>query len=160
MKGNDSNSLGIMVKRSGGNEFVSPTIYHETEDYYYISDEKVDAKDYILKPNSSEEYRVDTKTDELQGVYNVNKGYNKESNSSNNKIISNQALTNNLKNDDVKSKREIINKPNLKNDLNFNIVKESNINIKNDKISPDKQKFIYITTTNERDRKNITSFRF
>lgn len=28
------------------------------------------------------------------------------------------------------------------------------INIKNDKISPDKQKFIYITTTNERDRKN------
>ncbi len=75
MKGNDSNSLGIMVKRSGGNEFVSPTIYHETEDYYYISDEKVDAKDYILKPNSSEEYRVDTKTDELQGVYNVNKGY-------------------------------------------------------------------------------------
>ena len=70
----------------------------------------------------------------INNEYNVNKGYNKESNSSNNKIISNQALTNNLKNDDVKSKREIINKPNLKNDLNFNIVKESNINIKNENI--------------------------
>ena len=75
MKGNDSDSEGIMVKRNGGNEFVSPTIYYETDDAYYIDDEKVDAKDYILRPNSSEEYRIDTKTDELQGVYNVNKGY-------------------------------------------------------------------------------------
>ncbi len=75
MKGNDSDSEGIMVKKNGGNEFVSPTIYYETDDAYYIDDEKVDAKDYILRPNSSEEYRIDTKTDELQGVYNVNKGY-------------------------------------------------------------------------------------
>ncbi len=75
MKGNDSSSEGIMVKRSGGNEFISPTIFYETNDAYYIDSEKVDAKDYILKPNSNEEYRVDTKTDELEGVYSVNKGY-------------------------------------------------------------------------------------
>ena len=75
MKGNDSNSEGIMVKKTGGNEFVTPTIFYETDDAYYIDSEKVSAKDYILKPNSSEEYRVDTKTDERQGVYNVNKGY-------------------------------------------------------------------------------------
>ena len=75
MKGNDSSSLGVMVKKTGGNEFVSPAIYYETDDAYYIDSEKVSAKDYILKPNSNEEYRVDTKTDELQGVYNVNKGY-------------------------------------------------------------------------------------
>ena len=42
---------------------------------YQIDGTKVEAKDYILRPNSSEEYRIDTKTDELQGVYNVNKGY-------------------------------------------------------------------------------------
>ena len=75
MKGNDSSTLGIMVKKSGGNEFVTPTIFYETDDAYYIDSEKVSEKDYILKPNSNEEYRVDTKTDELQGVYNVNKGY-------------------------------------------------------------------------------------
>lgn len=75
MKGNDSNKQGLMVKRSSGNEFINPTIYYETDDAYYIDNELIDAKDYILKPNSNEEYRVDTKTDELQGVYNVNKGY-------------------------------------------------------------------------------------
>ena len=75
MKGNDSNKQGLMVKKSGGNEFINPTIYYETDDAYYIDNELIDSKDYILKPNSNEEYRVDTKTDELQGVYNVNKGY-------------------------------------------------------------------------------------
>ncbi|MCR4611623.1 MAG: hypothetical protein K5644_06965 [Lachnospiraceae bacterium] len=75
MKGNDSNSLGLMVKKVSGNEFITPTIFYETDDAYYIDSEKVDEKDYILKPESNEEYRVDTKTDELQGVYNVNTGY-------------------------------------------------------------------------------------
>lgn len=75
MKGNDSNKQGLMVKKSSGNEFINPTIYYETEDAYYIDDELISSKDYILKPNSNEEYRIDTKTDELQGVYNVNKGY-------------------------------------------------------------------------------------
>jgi len=75
MKGNDSNKQGFMVKKSSGNEFISPTIYYETDDAYYIDGELIDSKDYILKPNSNEEYRIDTKTDELKGVYNVNKGY-------------------------------------------------------------------------------------
>lgn len=75
MKGNDSNKEGLMVKKSGGNEFITPTVYYETDDAYYIDDELVSSKDYIIKPNSNEEYRIDTKTDELEGVYNVNKGY-------------------------------------------------------------------------------------
>ena len=75
MMGNDSKSEGIMVKKNGGNEFISPTIYYETDDAYYIDNEKVEPQDYIIRPNSNEEYRIDTKTDELEGVYNVNKGY-------------------------------------------------------------------------------------
>lgn len=75
MKGNDSSSLGVMVKKISGNEFVVPTIYYETLDAYYVDSEKLNASEYIYKPNSNEEYRIDTKTDMLDGVYNVNKGY-------------------------------------------------------------------------------------
>ena len=56
-------------------EFVSPTIYYTTDDYYYIDSENVTAGDILVKPDSNETYRVGSDTATLKGVYNVNKGY-------------------------------------------------------------------------------------
>jgi hypothetical protein len=54
---------------------VSPTIYYEQDDFYYIDSEDITAGTIILKPDSSERYIVGTDTDSLIGVYNINKGY-------------------------------------------------------------------------------------
>lgn len=78
--GGDSNKSGILVKhQEKGNDsvasFVTPTIYYETEDYYYIDSENVSAGDTILKENSVASYVIGSETDLLIGVYNINKGY-------------------------------------------------------------------------------------
>lgn len=80
VKGGDSDADGILVERisdkgKSTTEFVSPTIYYETDDYYYIDSEDVTSGEKIVKPNSSETYTVGSDTDKLKGVYNVNKGY-------------------------------------------------------------------------------------
>lgn len=80
MKGGDSDSEGLLVQSTDekGNsitEFVAPTIYYETEEYYYIDSEDVSADDKILKPDSMSTYTIGTKTAALKGVYNINKGY-------------------------------------------------------------------------------------
>ncbi len=74
--GNDSKSSGLMVaQKKGGYEFVTPTIYYETEDYYYIDSEDVSADAVIQQPNSQNTYTIGSQTATLQGVYNINKGY-------------------------------------------------------------------------------------
>lgn len=79
LKGGDSTKDGLLVKHFNEGEvtteFVSPTIYYETEEFYYIDSEDVSAGDIIIKPDSSEEYVIGTNTDSLKGVYNINKGY-------------------------------------------------------------------------------------
>ncbi len=80
LKGGDSSDDGLLVKRTDKEgktttEFISPTVYYETEDYYYIDSEKISAGDVLIKQNSSEEYVVGSDTASLKGVYNINKGY-------------------------------------------------------------------------------------
>lgn len=80
MKGGDSNAEGLLVQRRDKDgkeitEFVAPTIYYETEEYYYIDSEDVSAEDIILKSDSSSTYTVGSNTAVLKGVYNINKGY-------------------------------------------------------------------------------------
>lgn len=80
VKGGDSASEGLLVERTDKNgksstEFLTPTIYYETEDYRYIDSEKVTAGEHLIKPDSNENYTVGTDTAVLKGVYNVNKGY-------------------------------------------------------------------------------------
>lgn len=80
MKGGDSDREGILVERTGKDgktttEFVAPTIYYETDEYYYIDSEDVSADDRILKADSTSTYRIGTNTARLKGVYNINKGY-------------------------------------------------------------------------------------
>lgn len=77
--GNDSNSLGVLRKETIDGEvkavFVTPTIYYENEDAYYIDGEDISNGDVIMKNNSSETYTVGTDIADLEGVYNINKGY-------------------------------------------------------------------------------------
>lgn len=80
MKGGDSSQEGLLIQRKDKDnntitEFVAPTIYYETEAYYYIDSEDVSADDIILKPDSASTYTVGSNTDVLKGVYNINKGY-------------------------------------------------------------------------------------
>lgn len=80
MKGGDSGSEGLLVEQTDKNgkittEFVVPTIYYETDEFYYIDSENVTAGNRILKADSSAAYTIGTDTASLQGVYNINKGY-------------------------------------------------------------------------------------
>lgn len=80
VKGGDSGSEGLLIERMDSKgktttEFVSPTIYYETEEFYYIDSEDVSINERIIKPDSTETYAVGTATATLKGVYNINKGY-------------------------------------------------------------------------------------
>ena len=80
MRGGDSQNEGLLVERTDKDgkkytEFVAPTIYYETEKYFYIDSEDISADDYIIKPDSNATYTVGSNTAVLKGVYNINKGY-------------------------------------------------------------------------------------
>lgn len=78
-QGGDSNSYGLLIQTDTEEgelvNFVTPTIYFETEDYYYIDDEDVSTGDVALMNNSSKKYTIGSDIDSLIGVYNINKGY-------------------------------------------------------------------------------------
>lgn len=80
LKGGDSTEEGLLVERTDKDgksttEFITPTIYYETDDMYYVDSEYVSKGNILKKPDSSETYCVGTNTASLQGVYNINKGY-------------------------------------------------------------------------------------
>ena len=74
-EGNDSDDLGVIVKGNENAGLITPTIYYETEDYYYVDNEYLHTGDVLIKSNSNETYTVGDETATLDGVYNVNKGY-------------------------------------------------------------------------------------
>lgn len=78
-KGNDSDTLGVFCRENVNGEekavFVTPTIYYESDEAYYIDGEELSNGDVILKNDSSQTYTIGSDMDSLQGVYNINKGY-------------------------------------------------------------------------------------
>lgn len=76
-KAGDSNDDVIYVKKGNSSDIsvVKPEIYKQTDDEVYISKESVEADAILQMPDSSSQYRIDTKLETLQGVYNINKGY-------------------------------------------------------------------------------------
>ena len=80
MQGGDTSTRGLLVERTDdkGNtsaEFVTPTVYFETDDYCYIDSEDISAGETILKSDSKDRYTVGSETATLSGVYNINRGY-------------------------------------------------------------------------------------
>lgn len=77
--GGDSSEPGLMIKHTvdGVNtvKLVNPTLYYETDDYYYVDSEEVSEGDLVLLSNSQSTYQIGMDKDSLIGVYNINKGY-------------------------------------------------------------------------------------
>lgn len=78
-KGGDSDGNGVLrqsVSKEGKEtmEFTDVTVFHETEDAYYIDGSDLEKGDVINKPDSGETMTLEA-TATLQGVYNINKGY-------------------------------------------------------------------------------------
>lgn len=77
--GGNSSAPGLMIKHTtdGQNtaKLVNPTLYYETEEYYYVDSEDVSENDLVLMSDSQSTYRIGTDKATLEGVYNINKGY-------------------------------------------------------------------------------------
>lgn len=77
--GGDSSEPGLMIKHTIDGEdtvkLINPTLYYETEEFYYVDSEMVSEGDLILMADSQSTYRIGTDKDSLIGVYNINKGY-------------------------------------------------------------------------------------
>ena len=77
--GGDSSTPGLMIKHTVDGEntvkLVNPTLYYETEDYYYVDSEDVSEGDIVLMSDSQSTYQIGTDKGSLIGVYNINKGY-------------------------------------------------------------------------------------
>ena len=56
-------------------KLIHPTLYYETEEYYYVDSEEVSQGDLVLMSNSQNTYEIGTDKGSLIGVYNINKGY-------------------------------------------------------------------------------------
>lgn len=74
-EGGNSSLSGVMVsKNSGAAEFKELNIFDASEEEVFVSRDSLKEGTVLIKPESSETYTVG-KTKQLQGVYNVNKGY-------------------------------------------------------------------------------------
>jgi len=75
ISGNNDDETGFLLQSGSDAVYISPTIYYETDDFYYVDDEELSRGDKLIKQNSSDLYVVGSDLGTLEGVYNVNKGY-------------------------------------------------------------------------------------
>lgn len=78
-KGGASNEEGVILESyeadgSVQQKFVKTNIVARTDEYAYISKEAFAAGNVLINPDSKERFNIG-KTDNLKGVYNINKGY-------------------------------------------------------------------------------------
>lgn len=75
VQGKDSDTYGLLVSGAEENaSFVTPEIYYEKDNLYYVDEDDIAKGTVIKKPDSHETYTVNKKA-KLKGVYNINKGY-------------------------------------------------------------------------------------
>lgn len=80
--GGDSTNIGFYKRVYDENQkesivFVTPTIYHSTDEYYYIDksdSSQLSEGDFVVMADSSNEYRISAFAN-LSGAYNINNGY-------------------------------------------------------------------------------------
>ena len=78
-KGGNSNSLGVLTETTDDSgekvqKFVATNIYASTDDTYDIHEDGLEKGTRILRPSGGDSF-VLSDTEELKGVYNINKGY-------------------------------------------------------------------------------------
>ncbi len=78
-KGGNTNSLGVLVETTDDSgekvqKFVATNIYASTDDTYDIHETGLEKGTKLLSPSGGESF-VLSDTEELKGVYNINKGY-------------------------------------------------------------------------------------
>lgn len=78
-KGGNSNSLGLLTESSDDagekvQKFIATDIYYSTDECYYVSEEGLSAGTKILDPTGGESFVI-SDSEQLKGVYNINKGY-------------------------------------------------------------------------------------
>ncbi|MBR1670045.1 MAG: hypothetical protein IJ695_05035 [Butyrivibrio sp.] len=76
---NNDNSTGVLKVRydeqgKETSEFVNVEIYNETETEFYLDTDTLRSGDTLIMTDSNQRYTI-SKTDNLIGVYNINKGY-------------------------------------------------------------------------------------
>ena len=77
--GGDSLNQGFNIEKTDENgnihvEFQSHAVYRVTEDSFYIDAKVYNSGVQIIMPDSNEKFTL-SKTEKLQGVYNINNGY-------------------------------------------------------------------------------------
>jgi hypothetical protein len=81
-QGGASNSTGVLVETTDEegekiNKFVATDIYYSTEECYYICEDELTNGTKLINPSNptNGEYFTIGESEDLKGVYNINKGY-------------------------------------------------------------------------------------
>jgi len=79
VQGGDSDSYGFYLETYNEDgtstiKFITPTVYYVTDELCYVAKDQLQAKDIIIKPDSSERYQIGA-TGVVQGAYQINSGY-------------------------------------------------------------------------------------
>lgn len=78
-KGGNSNSQGVLIETMDDSgekvqKFIATDIYYSTEECYYVSEDELTKGTKLIDPSGGESFVI-SDSEELKGVYNINKGY-------------------------------------------------------------------------------------
>lgn len=78
-KGGNSSSMGVLVETTDDKgekvqKFLATDIYYSTEECYYVSEDELTKGTNLIAPAGGESFVI-SDSEELKGVYNINKGY-------------------------------------------------------------------------------------
>lgn len=78
-KGGNSNSQGLLIEITDDTgqkvqKFIATDIYYSTDECYYVSEEELTRGTKVIDPSGKGSYVI-SDTQDLEGVYNINKGY-------------------------------------------------------------------------------------
>ena len=78
-KGGNSNSQGLLIETTDDTgekvqKFIATDIYYSTDECYYVSEDELTKGTKVIDPAGGESFVISASED-LKGVYNINKGY-------------------------------------------------------------------------------------
>lgn len=78
-KGGNSNSQGLLIETTDDTgekvqKFIATDIYYSTEECYYVSEDELEKGTKVIDPSGGDSVVI-SDSENLKGVYNINKGY-------------------------------------------------------------------------------------